>query len=120
MDRKEWLEKVGDIIDAKDSNGFANLLTEDGVFKFGNADEVKGRKNVADYVGSFFNMIGSSKHKVINFWEQGENVIWQGEVLYTRLDGKKVNVNFCNVFYMKGDLIDKYLIYIDNTPLFAE
>lgn len=119
MNRKEWLVKIGDIIDAKDSIGFANLLTEDGIFKFGNAVEVKGRQNVADYVAAFFNMIKGSQHKVVNCWEQGENVIWQGEVLYTRLDGKQVNVNFCNIFYMKDDLIDKYLIYIDNTQLFA-
>jgi len=119
MDRKEWLEKIGNIIDVKDSTGFANLLTEDGIFKFGNADEVKGRKNVAEYVAAFFTMIKGSKHKVVKFWEQGDNVIWQGEVLYTRLDGKQVNVNFCNIFYMKDDLIDKYLIFIDNTPLFS-
>ena len=119
MNRKEWIEKIGDIIDAKDSKGFSNLLTEDGIFKFGNADEVKGRKNVADYVEAFFNMIKGSQHKVVNFWEQGNNVIWQGEVLYTRTDGKQVNVSFCNVFYMDGDLIEKYLIFIDNTPLFS-
>lgn len=119
MDRKEWLEKIGDIIDAKDSSGFSNLLTEDGIFKFGNADEVKGRRNVEEYVAAFFNMIKGSQHKVVNFWEQGDSVIWQGEVLYTRLDGKQVNVNFCNIFYMKDDLIEKYLIYIDNTPLFS-
>ncbi|MFA5012759.1 MAG: nuclear transport factor 2 family protein [Ignavibacteria bacterium] len=119
MDRKEWLEKIGDIIDAKDSAGFSNLLTEDGIFKFGNADEVKGRKKVEEYVAAFFNMIKGSQHKVVNFWEQGDSVVWQGEVLYTRLDGKQVNVNFCNIFYMKDDLIEKYLIYIDNTPLFA-
>ncbi len=53
MNRKEWLEKIGDIIDAKDSTSFANLLTVDGIFKFGNADEVKGRQNVADYVEAF-------------------------------------------------------------------
>ncbi|MFA7360666.1 MAG: nuclear transport factor 2 family protein [Candidatus Kapaibacterium sp.] len=119
MNRKEWIEKIGDIIDAKDSTEFSNLLTEDGIFKFGNADEVKGRKNIADYVEVFFNMIKGSQHKVVNFWEQGDNVIWQGEVLYTRTDGKQVNVNFCNVFYMDGDLVEKYIIYIDNTPLFS-
>jgi hypothetical protein len=56
----------------------------------------------------------------VNFWNTGSNVIWEGRVHYTRLDGKKVDVNFCNLFYMKGELIDQYLIYIDNTPLFAE
>jgi ketosteroid isomerase-like protein len=119
MNRKEWLEKLGGVIDAKDSELFASYFTEDGIFRFGNAEPVKGRRAVADYVAAFFNMIKGSEHKVINFWEQGESVIWQGEVNYTRLDGNKVTVQFTNIFYMKGELIDQYLIYIDNTPLFA-
>lgn len=119
MNRKEWLEALGGVIDAKDSELFATYFTEDGIFRFGNAEPVKGRRAVADYVAAFFNMIKSSKHKVVNFWEQGDNIIWQGEVEYTRLDGKKVTVQFTNIFYMKGTLIDQYLIYIDNTPLFA-
>lgn len=90
MNRKEWLETIGEVIDAKDSTGFSNLLTEDGIFKFGNADEVKGRKNVADYVAAFFTMIKGSQHKIVNFWEQGDNVIWQGEVLYTKLTAKRL------------------------------
>ena len=119
MNRKEWLELLGGAIDAKDSELFASYLTEDGIFRFGNAEPVKGRRAVADYVAAFFNMIKGSEHRVVNFWEQGDNVIWQGEVDYTRLDGKKVKVQFTNIFYMKDSLIDQYLIYIDNTPLFA-
>lgn len=119
MNRKEWLEKLGGVIDAKDSELFSQYFTEDGIFRFGNAEPVKGRKAVADYVAAFFGMIKSSEHKVVNFWEQNDNIIWQGEVDYTRLDGNKVKVHFTNIFYMKGTLIDQYLIYIDNTPLFA-
>jgi len=120
METKTWLEKIGKTIDAKDSVGFANFLTEDGIFRFGNQPDVKGRKAVADYVAAFFGMIKSSEHEIVNFWQQGDCIIWQGKVLYTRLDEKKITVNFCNIFYMKGELIEQYLIYIDNAPLFAE
>lgn len=120
MERKQWLEKIGQIIDAKDAKGFSELITEDGIFRFGNAPEVRGRKAIEDYVAAFFGMIKSSSHKVLNHWESGAGVVWEGQVEYTRLDGKKVTVNFCNVFYMKDDLIEKYLIFIDNAPLFAE
>jgi hypothetical protein len=119
MDRKQWLEELGRVIDSKDAEKFASYITENGMFKFGNSNAVTGRKPIADYVAAFFRMIKSSEHKIINFWEQDENLIWQGEVFYTRLDEKQVTVPFINVFYMKDGLIDKYLIYIDNTPLFA-
>ena len=119
MDKREWLEKIGKAIDAKDSEGFAEFITENGVFRFGNNPDVVGRQAISDYVAAFFNIIKSSEHKVVNSWEKNGNIIWEGQVTYTRLDDKKVTVNFVNVFYMHGDLIDKYLIHIDNTPLFG-
>ena len=38
---------------------------------------------------------------------------------YVRLDGRSVTVPFVNVFAMRGNLVQDYLIYIDNTPLYA-
>ena len=120
MDTRSWIEKIGRTIDAKDSDGFASFITEDGIFRFGNQPDVKGRKAIADYVAAFFSMIKSSKHSIVNVWDEKNTIIWQGQVLYTRLDDKQVTINFTNIFYMKGDLITDYLIYIDNAPLFAE
>lgn len=117
---KAWLEEIGKSIDSKDAIGFSEYITEGGSFRFGNQPEVTGRKAIEDYVTAFFGMIGSSKHEIVNHWDNGDHVIWEGKVTYTRLDGKVVPVNFTNIFYMNGDLIEKYNIYIDNTPLFAE
>lgn len=119
-DTKSWLDKIGKTIDSKDAKGFADYITEGGSFRFGNQPEVTGRKAIEDYVAAFFGMIGSSVHEIVNHWDNGDHVIWEGKVTYTRLDGRVVPVNFTNIFYMNGDLIEKYNIYIDNTPLFAE
>lgn len=120
MDRKQWLEELARVIDSKDAVKFASYISENGIFKFGNSEAVKGRKQIEDYVAAFFSIIKSSSHKVVNCWEQNGNVIWQGEVLYTRPDEKKVVVPFTNIFYMNGEIIDKYLIYIDTAPLFGK
>ncbi len=119
QDTQTWLLEIGKTIDAKDAKGFSEFITENGSFRFGNADAVIGRKAIEDYVAAFFGMIGSSKHEVLNCWNSNEGIVWEGKVTYTRLDGKVVPVNFTNIFYMKGDLIERYLIFIDNTPLFA-
>lgn len=118
-DTRNWIESISRSIDAKDAKGFSEFITENGSFRFGNQPEVTGRKAIEDYVAAFFTMIGSSSHEIINVWDNGEHIIWEGKVNYTRLDGGKVPVNFTNIFYMNGRLIDKYNIYIDNTPLFA-
>ena len=119
MDRKTWITQLSKTIDAKDAGGFANYFTEDGIFHFGNHPDVQGRKAIRDNVAQFFTMIQSSELEIINFWEKDNNIIWQGRVTYTRLDTKRVTVNFCNIFTMKDGLIDQYLVHIDITPVFA-
>lgn len=119
METKQWLESIGKAIDSRDADKFVEFLTEDCIFRFGNQPEVTGKVATRDYVAEFFKMIGGCEHKVIDFLERDNTVVWQGEVLYTRLDSKKVNVKFVNVFHLKDNLIKDYLIYIDNTPLFA-
>jgi hypothetical protein len=116
---QNWLKEISDKIDAKDAKGFSEFITENGQFRFGNAEAVAGRKAIEDYVAYFFTMIGSSKHSIVNAWQNDDYITWQGIVHYTRLDGKEVDVNFVNIFKMEEDLISEYLIYIDNTPLFA-
>lgn len=119
IDRRAWLERIGAIIDAMDPQAFAALITEDGTFRFGNMPPIVGRRAIAEAVAGFWSTIAGSKHQVVNFWEGPGTVVWQGAVVYTRKDGRKVPVNFANVFYLKGDLIRDYLIYIDNGPLYA-
>ena len=118
MNRKTWLEDIGKSIDSLDANKFVGFLTDDCFFKFGNQPGVQGKETTRDYVAAFFKIIAGAEHKVVDFWEKDNSVVWQGEVLYTRLDGKKVKVDFTNIFHMNSELIKDYLIYIDNSPLF--
>lgn len=120
MKRTELVEKIAKSIDEKDADLFSEFITEDGIFHFGNSDPVKGRENIRQYVAGFFTMIKNSTHKILDLWDDGKSIIWKGEVTYKRLDDKKVTVKFVNVFHMKDDMITDYLIYIDNTPLFAD
>lgn len=120
MEIKQWLESIGTTIDSMNADNFVQYLTDDCTFRFGNQPDIIGKKATRDYVAEFFKMIGGSKHEVINFWKEEDSIVWQGEVLYTRLDGNIVAINFVNIFYMQGNLIKDYLIYIDNGPLFAQ
>jgi hypothetical protein len=119
LDTRKWLESIGASIDSLDANKFVQFLTDDCVFRFGNQPEVIGKTATRDYVAAFFSMIGGCKHSVIDYWKREDSIVWQGEVLYTRKDGKKVTVNFVNILNMENESAKDYLIYIDNTPLFA-
>jgi hypothetical protein len=119
METRKWLEEIGKSIDSMDADKFVEFLTDDCTFRFGNQPAVDGKSATRDYVAAFFTMIGGCKHSVVNYWAGENSIVWEGNVLYTRLDGNQVTVNFVNVFYMRGELVKDYLIYIDNAPLFA-
>jgi len=114
----EWKRLFG-AIDRMDATALASFLTEDSVFRFGNAEPVRGNNNVREYVAGFFSSIMALKHDVHGIWEKDDVVTVQGEVTYTRKDGRLVTVPFVDLFKMNGVLIHEFLIYIDASPLFS-
>jgi ketosteroid isomerase-like protein len=119
MPNTDWWSSLFASIDSKNAHDFAEFLTPDGEFRFGNQPAVHGRENVEAYVGAFFGMIGGARHEVQRTWSDGDTRICEGFVTYTRLDGSTLRVPFANFFYMRADKIARYLIFIDNGALFA-
>ena len=119
MASEQWWTDLFATIDGKQASRFASYLSEDGEFRFGSTPAVHGRANVAAYVDAFFGMIGGSKHELVRTWQGADTLVAEGLVTYTRLDLSQVTLPFVNVFDMRGDEIARYLIYIDNAPLFA-
>jgi ketosteroid isomerase-like protein len=106
-------------IDAFDPDRFVARLTEDVVFRFGNAEPVTGRAAVREAVAGFFATIDGLTHTILNLWEIGETTIAQIDVEYRRKDGKRVTVPNLDVLAYEGDLVRNWQIYIDLAPVFA-
>lgn len=113
----DWIRRLFETIDAKDADGFVSFLTEDAQFRFGNAPEVTGKGDVREAVAEFFASINAIRHRILDVWVHPDTVICQGDVTYTRLDDSQITVPFVTVFRMKGDLVGRYLVYGDMTPL---
>jgi len=115
---RAW-EALFGAIDARDAQRFAAFLSPEGEFRFGNMPSVHGREAVAAAVAGFFASIGGCRHRLLRTWEGADSVVCEGEVSYTRLDGRVVTVPFANAFTLEGGLIASYRIFIDNGPLYA-
>ena len=115
----DWVSRLFQAIDRMDPDSFAEFLAEDGIFKFGNAQPVKGKRNVRDAVAAFFSSIKGIGHKLLGTWQVGDVVFVQGEVTYTRKDDRVVTVPFFNIFKMNGCSVSEYIIYVDVSPLYA-
>jgi ketosteroid isomerase-like protein len=105
--------------DQRDPARFSEHLCEDVDFRFGNAAPLHGRQPVHELVAGFFPVIGGIRHDLAEAWEFGDSAICRGEVTYARHDGRVLTVPFANVFKCRDGRILEYLIYVDNSALFA-
>ena len=120
MTTPAWIQTLFQALDAFDANTFASFLTEDAIFVFGNADPLKGKHTIRDGVANFFTSIATIRHELIETWMVPDTIICRGIVTYTRHSGTQLQVPFANVFKLRNERIQEYLIYIDNTQLYAQ
>jgi ketosteroid isomerase-like protein len=119
MEGKDRLQSLFQSIDRQDVDAFLALLCEDAIFRFGNAEPVKGKSAVRDVVHGFFSSIETLHHDVREVWDVGNALICHGMVTYTRHDSSTLTVPFANILRVEGDLIDEYLIFADVSQLYG-
>lgn len=107
-------------IDSQNGAAFVEYLTDDAVFCFGSAPAVRGRAAVQEAVDGFFGSIAGLSHAIHKTLQDGDTLVCEGEVTYTRHDGSTITIPFANVFEYEGGLIAQYKIYIDISPLYAD
>ncbi len=114
------IEALFAVIDRKDTARFARFLAPDCFFRFGNGTPVTGREAIAEAVAGFFGAVGDLSHRLIDWWPVEAGLVCHGMVRYTRLDGSALEAPFSNVLYLSDSgLIRQYLIFTDNSALFA-
>ena len=106
-------------IDRKDARAFVAFLTPDATFCFGNNPTIAGRAAIEAAVEGFFKAIKAVSHCLENQWALPDAAICTGVVTYTRHDGSTLRVPFANVMKLRASGIHDYLIFTDNSALFA-
>lgn len=113
------VNELFETVDRQDADGFASYFAEDGLFRFGNWPVVKGRAEISASVTEFFSSLKALSHRVIATWKDGDVLVSEVEVVYTRPDDSEVDLMAACVFRTIGDQIADYRIYMDVNPLFA-
>ena len=107
-------------IDEKDTTAFVAFLTEDARFRFGSAPAATGRDAISAAVDGFFQSIAGLRHRIDLTLREGDTLVCEGQVTYTRHDGSELALPFANVFAMDDGRIADYKIYMDIGPLYAD
>jgi ketosteroid isomerase-like protein len=105
--------------DAKDVSALSALMTDNVRLRLGNAETVTGKAAFVDAVNAFLSSVARFRHEIIDVWRDGDTLVTELEVHYTRLDGKQVTIPCCNVFQLRDGLIAGYRSYIDATPVYT-
>lgn len=116
------IPQVRDMFAAVDSaaiDSFVTYLAPQVRFRFANGAPLIGRDAVRLNLIEFFKNFRSLRHDINEIWINGDVVICEQTVTYTRHDGSKVSMPCVNILKFKDALISEYLIYIDLAPLFA-
>ncbi|MBW2144498.1 MAG: nuclear transport factor 2 family protein [Deltaproteobacteria bacterium] len=118
MRRENWVAELFQSIDNQDTEAFLAFLTDNVLFRFGNADPVSGKAAVNEVVTGFFNSVKGMHHDLIQVWDEEGVVICHGAVTYTRHNTTILTVPFANILKLDADLIQEYLIYADVSELY--
>ena len=110
---------IFEAFDAKDVSALASFMTDDVRLRLGNAEPVEGRSAFVEAVTAFFASVAGFRHDVVDVWSDGDTLIAELDVHYTRLDGGQVSVPGCNVFRLRDRSVADYRTYIDVTPVYA-
>ena len=105
--------------DTKDVLALAAFMTDDVRLRLGNAEPVQGKPAFVEAVSAFLASVAGFRHEVLNVWSDGDALIAEFDVHYTRLDGREVTLPCCNVFRLRDGLLAEYRSYIDASPVYS-
>jgi ketosteroid isomerase-like protein len=115
----DWVEDYFADVDAMRLDPFVERHTDDAVVRINNNPPAQGKDEIRAVIGGFWEMIGGLRHEVNDRFEDGDTVILDSDVHYTRKDGQEVTVRTATILHRDGDLVDRLSFYNDPSALFA-
>lgn len=120
MVQDHWVLRRFAAVDAKDIDGFIDMLTDDHRFVFGGRPPAIGKAIAREQVLHFWSLIGRLRHNIWRVIAIDDLVFVEAEVDYERLDGHSVIVPCCDVIRIRGKLICEQRAYLDQSAVWAD
>jgi hypothetical protein len=119
-----WMVQIFEAIDSMQAEKFASYFAQESLFRFGNAETVRGPQAIKEANTTFFHSIAKLEHHITGIWhgkwEHGPVVSVEANVTYTRKDGTQTApLPATSTIRIQADKIKEYRIFVDISPLFA-
>ena len=115
----DWIREYFADVDAMRLDAFVERHTDDAVVSMNDNPPARGKDEIRQTIGGFWEMIGGLRHEIRQRYGDGDTVILESDVIYTRKDGEEVTVRTASVLHRSGELVDRLTFYNDPAPIFA-
>ena len=124
----DWARELyAEGVDHKDAAAFAAVFAPGASLRFGNSPPVVGRGAIQEAIAHFFGAFVALRHTPAGTWIDGDTVVLEAVVTYTRHDGRVVSVPATTIFTLataeataeSRPMVAECRIYVDLAPLFA-
>ncbi len=119
MSNSDIVKRAFAAVEANDVNAYVSLFTDDAVYKAANFDQVIGPEGIRQFAAPVMQMFEKVTHDIKGMWEDGNTVIAEVLLTYSRRDGKVVTVPCVDVIRFEGGKIKSLQAYLDISPAFA-
>lgn len=107
-------------LDAKDLGAYGSYLADDVTVQFNNEAPMKGKENVLQGLGYYWQTFGRLEHDLLNIYGTDRSFVLEAKNYYQRKDGGQATVNaaaFTDI--NEQGLISAVRIYQDASPVFS-
>jgi ketosteroid isomerase-like protein len=115
----DWVKEYFADVDAMRLDEFVERHTDGATVHINDNPPARGKEEIRATIGGFWEMIGGLRHEFRERYEDGDTVVLESDVVYTRKDGQEVTVKTASVLHRDGDLVDRLAFYNDPSALFA-
>jgi ketosteroid isomerase-like protein len=106
-------------VEANDVEAYAAFFAPNARYQVGNAPLIVGPKGIRDLAAQVMHVVKNVTHDVKAVWEQGNTVICEMEVVYTRFDNKEFRFPCIDVINVEDGQVRDFQAYIDANEVFS-
>ena len=106
-------------LDSGEVDRYVSHFTEDARFRFGNSPPVYGRDEVGAAARSALDLVTAIRHSIVGVWRQGDVVIAEFSIDFTRPDGDVVTLPCASIMRFDGAQVRDYRVSMDLGPVVA-
>jgi hypothetical protein len=104
--------------DSRRPEAFAQVLTPDVIWQFGNWPTIRGRDAVVGALTDFFQHARRMDHAIVGIWSSSDVVTVETRVTYRDAYDRQHTFPGCDILFFQGDLIREVRIFVDNNAMF--